>query len=446
MNQVVKLFVPMLLSNVILILSGVVDIAFLGHFSNDHVAALSVILSLYTVVYVIGIGILQGVLLKLSEAFGRRDIPRIRQIFMQGAWLMLISSLVGIVLLFALQDFPKWFGASAHVVSIAKDCIWVLVFGLPSHLFLRLFATLSQVTENAKKVLLSDSLQFILKIILSYLLIFGVDFLSIPPLGAVGTVLSGVIVRWFMLLMYYLFLLERHYLFSEAAMSQADLTPSLVAILKIGIPTAVMVLIDVIAFCSVAVLLLPLGSVVVAAHQIATSTGALMYIIPSSIAAAYSIILSRQMGENEMEQVEKTAMQSIKVVIVVSACLSLFVWIGRDFIATLYSDDSAVQLLGVSLLVIVCMYHILDSLLSLFTSLLRCWDISILPMLIFLVVVLFLGLGGGWWLAYQGLHLGSLSISAQGIYGFWMMAAISYSVACLLSVLCFRFRKQLKGF
>ena len=63
-----------------------------------------------------------------------------------------------------------------------------MVFILP--LLMRLFTALSQVTENAYKVLLSDSLFFILKIILSYLLIYGVALFSIPPLGAIGAIVS----------------------------------------------------------------------------------------------------------------------------------------------------------------------------------------------------------------------------------------------------------------
>ncbi|EOY5000945.1 hypothetical protein ACP5IW_004020, partial [Acinetobacter baumannii] len=40
MNQIFKLFIPMLSSNLIVVLSGLIDIAYVGHFSNDHVAAL----------------------------------------------------------------------------------------------------------------------------------------------------------------------------------------------------------------------------------------------------------------------------------------------------------------------------------------------------------------------------------------------------------------------
>ncbi len=103
-------------------------------------------------------GILQGVILKLSEAHGCHDIPHIRQIFIQGIWLMLCSALVSIGLLYLFRDLPKLFGASEHVVSITKNCIWVLVFILPAHLLMRLCTALSQVTENAHKVLLSDSI------------------------------------------------------------------------------------------------------------------------------------------------------------------------------------------------------------------------------------------------------------------------------------------------
>ena len=55
----------------------------------------------------------------------------------------------------------------------------------------------------------------------------------------------------------------------------------------------------------------------------------------------------------------------------------------RGLIVTFYSDDLAVQILAASLLLIVCMSHFLDGVMTLLTSLLRCWDVAILPMLIF---------------------------------------------------------------
>ena len=80
---------------------------------------------------------------------------------------------------------------------------------------------------------------------------------------------------------------------------------------------------------------------------------------------------------------DKIARQSIWVIMAVSGSLSLCLWVERGLIVTFYSDDLAVQILAASLLLIVCMSHFLDGLMTLLTSLLRCWDVSILPMLIF---------------------------------------------------------------
>ena len=52
-----------------------------------------------------------------------------------------------------------------------------------------------------------------------------------------------------------------------------------------------MALMDVIAFCSVAILILPFGSVVSAAHQIVASTGGFMFIFLHQL-PRHSILVS----------------------------------------------------------------------------------------------------------------------------------------------------------
>ncbi len=89
-----------------------------------------------------------------------------------------------------------------------------------------------------------------------------------------------------MLAIYYLFFLEKSYIFIEQPeRSVEDGRQSLRMILKIGIPTAIMAL----RMCCIlfgGYSDLPFGSVVSAAHQIVASTGGFMFIFPSSIASA----------------------------------------------------------------------------------------------------------------------------------------------------------------
>src|SRR5690606_13976719 len=53
MKQFLHLWVPIFLSNAIIMLSGLFDVIFLSHFSPQHVAALAVCLSVYSLCFVL---------------------------------------------------------------------------------------------------------------------------------------------------------------------------------------------------------------------------------------------------------------------------------------------------------------------------------------------------------------------------------------------------------
>lgn len=446
MNQFLNLVLPILLSNIVLALAGVVDIALLGHFSATHVAAFSVALTLYSIVYVMGVGLLQGVLLKLSEAYGAKESSEIKRIFLSGTVLMILSSMFGVIVMWLLSDSLIWFGATLAVEQLTQQCLVLMCLLLPIQLLFRLCTTLSQVTNHAKKVLLSDSLFFLLKVILSIAFIFGIEKMGMPAMGAIGAVLATLLARLFMLAIYMVFFLEKQYLREHLqSMHPNEHWVRYKKILKIGLPTSVVALIDVVAFCSVALLILPFGEQVSAAHQIVVSITALLFIIPSSMSAAFTILVSRKIGAQLWQGAEQISRYAILNSIGISSVLGLILFWERQRIAEWFSNDIAVVQLASSLLLIVAIYHIFDGLLNTYSSLLRCWDIALLPMLIFLVFVLGFGLGGGWWMAFQGWHWGG-DIPAMGVYGFWSVSVFSYGLAAFLCMCMFQFKAKLKGF
>ena len=83
MKQFLHLWVPIFLSNAIIMLSSLFDVIFLSHFSPQHVAALAVCLSVYSLCFVTGIGVLQGMMQELAEANGRQDYADIQRIVKQ---------------------------------------------------------------------------------------------------------------------------------------------------------------------------------------------------------------------------------------------------------------------------------------------------------------------------------------------------------------------------
>lgn len=72
MKQFLHLWVPIFLSNAIIMLGGLFDVIFLSHFSPQHVAAMAVCVSIYSLCFVSGVGVLQGMMQELAEANGRQ--------------------------------------------------------------------------------------------------------------------------------------------------------------------------------------------------------------------------------------------------------------------------------------------------------------------------------------------------------------------------------------
>lgn len=94
MKQFLHLWVPIFLSNAIIMLRGLFDVIFLSHFSPQHVAAMAVCLSIYSLCFVSGVGILQAMMQELAEANGRQAFSDIQRIVKQGILIVLVVSVL----------------------------------------------------------------------------------------------------------------------------------------------------------------------------------------------------------------------------------------------------------------------------------------------------------------------------------------------------------------
>ncbi len=62
-----------------------------------------------------------------------------------------------------------------------------------------------------------------------------------------------------------------------------------------------MIVIDVIAFMAISILTLPLGSIVIASHQVVASICSMLYILPAVFSVAFSLMLSEKIGAQQKQ-------------------------------------------------------------------------------------------------------------------------------------------------
>ncbi|MEG0489027.1 MAG: MATE family efflux transporter [Acinetobacter sp.] len=442
MKKFINLFIPILLSNIAVVLGGVADTIFLSHVSTIDVAAMSVTLSIYALVYILGYGLLQGMMQELAEANGRHALNASQIIIKQGVLMVLLLSVFGIIFLTHSEAVLKLLGADHNLQVLVLDCLFILALALPAQLLLRTFFIVTQTCGQAKLVFYANIFALILKLSLSYALIYGIPSLHIPKLGVKGAVAATLLTQWIMLFVYYGFFLEKKYRIQFSG--QFFDFNILKKILRIGFPMAVIILIDVIAVTFISLLSIPLGNTALTAHQIVMGIASLLFMFPSSLSAAYSILISTKVGEGDLQAAWELTQKALKIGAFLAVSIVICVYGFKDFLIPIFTKDTAVTVFVMNLLLIVCIMHIADAMLCILVNMLRCWSVTIIPMFIYTSVILVLGLGGGWYVAYHPVVLQQVHIPALGIYGFWILLTFAYIIAVAICGLCLKYRQYLK--
>lgn len=119
----------------------------------------------------------------------------------------------------------------------------------------------------------------------------------------------------------------------------------------------------------------------------------------------------------------------------VSALLcATLLWLGKDVLAHTFSKDAAVAAAAAAWLAWVAAYHIADALQAVCVFLLRCYRITLRPLLIYTTLLWGVGLWGGYVLAYQGLGTWA---NRPSVDSFWITstAALALVTALFLGLL-----------
>jgi len=94
-----------------------------------------------------------------------------------------------------------------------------------------------------------------------------------------------------------------------------------------------------------------------------------------------------------------------------------------------YSANPAVIALGATLLLATCVYHVADAVQTLCVFVLRCYRVTVMPLILYCTLLWGVGLGGSYLLAYRGLGPWP---AMESPLAFWIMSALALALTALL--------------
>ena len=431
-----------LVGQVAVVAFGVIDTLVAGRHSETALAALSVGAAVYITVFVMLMGLQQALLPLLSELHGADRPDEVGRQFRQSLYLWALNSVVGMVALLYPAPLLSWTDVPPAMQPAVQEYLQVLAWSLPPALLFRLFSTLNQSLGRPKSVTWIQVMALGLKVPLSFLLALGVG--DWAGWGLSGCAYATLAVNVAMVLMG-AYLLRNRSFYDRYRLWHRLEAPDwrvLGQLARLGIPNAMSVTVEVTSFTLMALFIARLGTVASASHQVMTSLAALTYMVPLSFAIATSARVSYWIGAQRPREAIRATRDGFVLVVGCALAVAAVLLLLHNPIAQAYTRQPPVALMAGGMISWLSLYVLADAIQVMCFFLLRCYRVTLAPLMIYCVLLWGGGLSGGYWLAYRGSDTWT---SMQHPVAFWITSSLALVVASVLMALLLRWTQRARG-
>jgi len=413
---------------------GVADTVIAGRYSPHALAVLSLASSIYISIYVALNGMLQALLPVWAELHGGNRHAEIGRSVRQALYISAGAAALGITGLCFPDPWLSWTQVPTELWPDVQAYLRVLAVALVPSLLFRMYSTLNQSLGYPRLVTWLQAGALLVKIPLSVLLTFGAG--DVPGMGVVGCAWATLAVNSLMMLTG-LWLLRTQDIYRPYRLWRLPEKPQwsvLQHFLRLGVPAGLSIMVEVTSFTLMALFIARLGAVASASHQIAASMAAVLYMVPLALGIASSARTGYWLGAGHPQRARQAAGLGISLAIGAAVLCAAALLLGREAIAHAFTNDPMVAKTAMVWLAWVAVYHLADAVQAVCAFLLRCYRITIAPLLIYTAFLWGFGLYGGYLWAYEDSALsGWLQWTGRpAVDTFWISSSLALAAVSVL--------------
>ncbi|WP_445428947.1 MATE family efflux transporter [Alishewanella sp. HL-SH05] len=427
---------PIILAQVTQTLMMFVDTVMAGRYGAVDMAAIAVASGLWLPIVMT----LQGLLLALTpiiaQFFGSKQTSLVSHYTLQTSYLgLLLAALLFILMLFAEIPISK-LHMESELQTKTLQYLYYVSFGLFPAVGYIVMRNLFEGLGNTKASMWISFVGLLVNIPANYVFIYGK--LGMPALGGAGCGIatSLVFLAMFLAMLCYGWFSRSTRPYRHWPASLKLNWPAQWQIFRIGTPIAASIFFEVTLFACVPLMIVHLGPVIVAGHQVAHNYSSIIFMIPLSLGLATTIRVGHLVGEQNLQSLKKAIGSALILSMLLSLLTIVFTLLMRQHVAALYSPDPAVIALASSLLILASFYQFSDAIQVVSSCALRGMKITMPVFFITLISYWPIGFGLG-----CVLGLTNWLVEPMGAHGFWIGIIVGLTVSAI--ALGFVLRKQL---
>ena len=351
-KELLNIALPIIMGNLGFILIGAGDVLVAGHHSTDTLAAISIATAITNCIQTFGIGLIASVSPLLSNYRGEKKsakkyfFPTIR-----------FSMVLGVIVMFAvLASIPliDYLHFEAKLVPMIKEYMFVTAFATFGGY---LHAALKEFLQAFEIVLFPNLVtvfSVFLNIALNVTLVFGLG--PFPSLGVLGLAVSSFIVRYFMgfALLIYCFRVMNFNDYKDFEYYKS--------LIKIGIPISCAIMVEFIAFNSIAIIMGRVSGVYAAAQNLICTLTTVSFMVPLAISNAIAVKVGFANGSKNINDLKRYSFVGIVMSVGFMMLSALIFSSFPNFLVGLFTQDSNLVKISVPVLYILSVFQIFDGL------------------------------------------------------------------------------------
>jgi MATE family multidrug resistance protein len=393
---------PVVVAEIGWVTMGIVDTIIVGPIGPTAIGAVGIGSILFLALAIFGMGMLLGLDTLVAHAFGAGRLDECHRWLLHGLMLSLITApvltvagIVGIVLL------PRC-GLQPEVLALTVPYLHVIVWSLLPLLIYASFRRYLQALGIVAPITIALVSANLINAVAAWALVYG--HLGLPAMGTTGSAVATLVSRIYLagaLLVSVVSADKRHHV-GLRSVSWRPASKRLVRLVRLGLPAAVQVTLEMGVFAAASALAGRLDPVSLAAHQIALNLASLTFMVPLGLASAGAVRVGYALGRHDVRGAAHAGWMALAIgTAFMSSAALIFVVAPRPLIG-LFSSSEAVFAVGRRLLLIAAMFQLFDGLQGVSTGVLRGLGDTRTPMLTNLAGHWLIGLPVGyalcfWW-------------------------------------------------